>query len=72
MDLDKLTGAQRRILEGAILDAFSREALNKLVTYEFDKGIEELIPPAALSNIVFELVGVAQKYPGWTSPRTAH
>jgi hypothetical protein len=37
MDLDKLTGAQRRILEEAILDAFSREALNKLVTYEFEQ-----------------------------------
>jgi V8-like Glu-specific endopeptidase len=66
MDIDKLTGAQRRILEEAILDAFSREALNKLVTYEFDKGIEDLIPPAALSNIVFELVSVAQKNTGWT------
>lgn len=66
MDLDKLTGPQRRILEEAILDAFSRETLNKLVTHEFDKGIEELIPPAALTNIVFEFVGVAQKNSGWT------
>jgi hypothetical protein len=31
-----------------------------------NKGIEELIPPASLSNIVFELVSVAQRNPGWT------
>ncbi len=56
-----LTGKQFKALSEALLSAFNRGELRRLVREELDERLEDLVAPGNLQDTVFELVGWAER-----------
>lgn len=65
MDLNQLSGAQRKVLRQAVVAAFTFQSLEMLLADHLDKSLAALVVPDAIATMVFELIKRMQEE-GWT------
>jgi V8-like Glu-specific endopeptidase len=65
MDPSDLSGAQSAILEQAILSAFDKATLDRLLQHNDREPIDNVVAPGPWKNQVFDLVQLTQRE-GWT------
>lgn len=66
MDLNEMSGVQRKLLRQAISSAFTRQALNKLLQEDIGKSpLQNLVAAGAFDDELFELIKLSQM-DGWT------
>jgi hypothetical protein len=65
VNLNDLTGPERRIVRDALLTAFNEAALDMLLQDELDKRLDEFVGDGPFRKRVFDLVNESQR-DGWT------
>lgn len=61
----RLTGGEIQLLWQILLDAYDRNSLQRLLRFKLDKDLGDITAPGAFSDVVFQLLDVAEME-GWT------
>jgi hypothetical protein len=65
MDLNQLSGEQKKILRESLLDAFNPGTFEMLLSEQLDKQLDEIVAPGAFTKVVFDTIQLSQQE-GWT------
>lgn len=69
----KLTPAQAKILNEALLGAYSYQSLERMLFFQLGKHLQHIAPPDNLQQVIFKVISTAE-LEGWTAElvRAAH